>query len=214
MKVVGRTPGRQIGCLLGLTPPLLLRPGSGGFLLCRTVLGGVDDPRRNSARAGVTGASAAPRGTLQHPGLVYVPETQLSAWCCTLLRNPNSTYRRAISSARRGELSRDDYARLLRAHPEGPRLLREFRPVGGRDRQGRLRELEDAKRGHHLLGSRYRTRSPANWSVHVALTTGPLRTWHSSVIGLRRLGEGAGSRLERRSSSRGDCSISERLGFS
>lgn len=47
---------------------------------------------------------------------------------------------------RRGDLSWDDYARLLRNHPEGPRLLREFRPAGGRDRQGRLRDLEDMGR--------------------------------------------------------------------
>jgi hypothetical protein len=52
-----------------------------------------------------------------------------------------------IDNARRtGAISWDDYARLLRGHPEGPRLLREFRPVGGRDRQGRLRELEDLGR--------------------------------------------------------------------
>lgn len=47
---------------------------------------------------------------------------------------------------RRGELSWDDYARLLRGHPDGARLIREFRPTGGRDRQGRLRELEDLGR--------------------------------------------------------------------
>ena len=45
---------------------------------------------------------------------------------------------------RRGELSWDDYARLLRNHPDGARLLREFRPLGGRDRQGRLRGLDKA----------------------------------------------------------------------
>lgn len=50
------------------------------------------------------------------------------------------------NARRRAELSWDDYARLLRGHPEGPRLLREYRMVGGRDRQGRLRELEDLGR--------------------------------------------------------------------
>lgn len=49
-----------------------------------------------------------------------------------------------IDQARRsGNLSWDDYARLLRGHPEAARLLAEFRLSGGRDSQGRLRELED-----------------------------------------------------------------------
>jgi hypothetical protein len=45
---------------------------------------------------------------------------------------------------RTGRISSDDYAYLLRNHPKGPRLLREFRLVGGRNRRARrLRELED-----------------------------------------------------------------------
>jgi hypothetical protein len=47
---------------------------------------------------------------------------------------------------RLGQLGWDDYAVMLRNHPDGARLVREFRPMGGRDRQGRLRELEDLGR--------------------------------------------------------------------
>ena len=52
-----------------------------------------------------------------------------------------------IDAARaRGEISWGDYAQMLANHPEGPRLVREFRPIGGRDRQGRRRDLEDLGR--------------------------------------------------------------------
>jgi hypothetical protein len=50
------------------------------------------------------------------------------------------------AARRRAELSWDDYARLLKNHPDGARLVKEFRPFGGRDKQGRLRELEDLGR--------------------------------------------------------------------
>lgn len=47
---------------------------------------------------------------------------------------------------RRGAITWEEYALLLRNHPDGARLLREFRPMSGRDRQGRLRELEEIGR--------------------------------------------------------------------
>lgn len=50
------------------------------------------------------------------------------------------------AARRRGELSWDDYARLLKNHPDGFTLVRQYRPIGGRDHAGRLRELEDLGR--------------------------------------------------------------------
>lgn len=50
------------------------------------------------------------------------------------------------AARRRGELSWDDYARLLKNHPDGITLARQYGLVGGRDRAGRLRELEDLGR--------------------------------------------------------------------
>lgn len=51
-----------------------------------------------------------------------------------------------IDEARRkGKLSWEDYAAMLKEHPDWGQLAKEYRPFGssGRDRQGRLRELED-----------------------------------------------------------------------
>lgn len=51
-----------------------------------------------------------------------------------------------IDEARRqGKLGWEDYAAMLRRHPDWDQLIGDYRLFGpgGRDRQGRLRELED-----------------------------------------------------------------------
>jgi hypothetical protein len=56
-----------------------------------------------------------------------------------------ATYAEIDQARREGKLSWEDYAAMLKNHPDAGTFFNEFRPIGpgGRDRHGRLRELED-----------------------------------------------------------------------